>query len=555
MTAKRMPIGIDNFEKLRENNFYYVDKTGLIKELLENWGEVNLFTRPRRFGKSMNMSMLKYFFGIGTNTSLFDGLEISKETELCDKYMGKYPVISVSLKQVSGNSYERAEANLRNIISIEARRFPELLKSEKLDEEDISILKSLRRGEGLIDYSLYNLSRMLHTHYGKKVIILIDEYDAPLQRAYEKNYYDEKVTLNPQLLGYPLKSNESLFFSGLTGCMRVSKESIFSDLNNPAIHSISDKQFDEWFGFTDEEVRQMLDELSLTEYYDITKEWYDGYLFGLQSVYCPWDVINWCNQLMNTPDRIPKNYWVNSGSTDIIRDFAEIADGTTRDEIGDLIEGKAVRKFLTPDLTYRDMMDKPENVWSVLYTAGYLTTRRQYDDGSFDLCIPNREVQNIFVTKINEWFTEKVVKNEDGLKEFFTAFDSGDAAALENHLNYLLGKSISYLDGGKYEEKETFYHGLLLGILNTRRDWEIKSNREAGNGRADILAYNFRTREAYIIEVKYSRTEYDLKTDVQKALDQINAQEYDRYYEVREPKSIKHYGIAFCKKQCRVLSE
>ncbi len=555
MTTKRMPIGIDDFAKLLTNDFYYIDKTGVIKELLENWGEVNLFTRPRRFGKSMNMSMLKYFFEIDTDKSLFDGLEISKNTALCEEHMGQYPVIAVSLKQVSGGSYERAEANIRNIISIEAQRFPFLLESDKLTEEDKARLRELRLGRGLLDDSIYNLSRMLHKHYGKKVIILIDEYDAPLQKAYENGYYDDMVKLIRQLFGYALKSNESLFFSVLTGCMRVSKESIFSDLNNPIIHSISDERFDEWFGFTDAEVVGMLDNLGLGEYYDLTKEWYDGYLFGKQNVYCPWDVINWCSQLLNTTDRIPQNFWVNSGGTDIIRQFAEIADSSTRDQIGDLIEGRSVRKHLAPDLTYRDMMSKPENVWSLLYTAGYLTQCGRHDDGSYDLCIPNREVKNIFVTKIDEWFKARVLDDSDGLSEFFTAFTSGDAAAMEDCLNYMLGESISYLDGGKYEDKETFYHGLLLGMLNTRRGWEIKSNREAGNGRADITAFNLRTKEAYVIEVKYTRDENDLDADAQKALEQIDTQMYDRYFSARRPKSITHYGAAFCKKLCRVMGK
>ncbi|MCD8049997.1 MAG: ATP-binding protein [Clostridia bacterium] len=552
---KQMPIGIDNFAELIRKNFYYVDKTGMIKELLGNWGKVNLFTRPRRFGKSINMSMLKYFFEIGTDKSLFDGLEISKETELCEKHMGVYPVISVSLKQVAGETYDEAKNNLWDVISEEAIRLSYLMQSNKLREWDKNrLLEIINRTNGL-DASLKTLSRLLNKHYGKEVIILIDEYDAPLQKAYENGYYDEMVKLIRQLFGYALKSNESLYFAVLTGCMRVSKESIFSDLNNTVIHSISDKQFDEWFGFTDGEVRQMLDEFSLSEYYDITKEWYDGYLFGLQNVYCPWDVINWCNQLMKTPDRIPQNFWVNSGGTDIIRGFAEIADSTTRDEIGELIEGKAVRKKLAPDLTYREMMEKPANVWSLLYTSGYLTARKRYDDGSYELCIPNREVKNIFITKINEWFTDKVTNDEDGLEGFFAAFAAGDAAAMEDSLNYMLGESISYLDGGKYEDKETFYHGLLLGMLNTRKGWEIKSNREAGMGRADITAFNLLTKEAYVIEVKYTRDENDLDADAQKALEQIDTQMYDNYFRMRKPKSIRHYGVAFCKKLCRVLGK
>lgn len=555
MEKLRMPIGVDDFEKLRTNDFYYVDKTGMIKELLENWGEVNLFTRPRRFGKSINMSMLKYFFEIGTDKSLFDGLAISKETKLCEKYMGQYPVISITLKQVTGSTFAAAEQNLWEQIMAFADNYNFLTESDRLSARDKRNLQQLCNGSGNLDASLKQMSDILYKHYGKKVIILIDEYDAPLQKAYENNYYDDMIGLIRQIFGYALKSNESLLFSVLTGCMRISKESIFSDLNNPVIHSISDERFDEWFGFTDEETVQMLNCLGLAEYYEATKEWYDGYRFGQQDVYCPWDVINWCDQLLNTSDRIPQNFWVNSGSTDIIRQFAEQADTVTRDQIGMLIEGGTIRKKLSEELTYRDMMEQPENIWSILYTSGYLTQRARYEDGSCDLCIPNREVKNIFITKIDAWFTAKVLDDEDGLKEFFEAFTSGNAEALEDCLNYHLGESVSYLDGGNYEDKETFYHGLLLGMFRTRKGWEMKSEREAGNGRADITAFNLRKKDAYVIEVKYSKSNKDLDADAQEAIDQINRLRYDQYFSGRLPKSITHYGIAFWKKQCRVLAE
>ncbi|MCC8028267.1 MAG: ATP-binding protein [Lachnospiraceae bacterium] len=591
MGKLRMPIGVDDFAEILTQGFYYVDKTGMIKELLENWGKVNLFTRPRRFGKSLNMSMLRYFFEIGTDRSLFDGLAITKETKLCGEYMGKYPVISISLKQVSGDSFEEARQQLWSSIAEAAEQLDYLQKSKRLNNRDKKKIFDLSEGKGNQQEALRLMSRMLNKHYGKKVMILIDEYDAPLQKAYENNYYDDMVTLIRQIFGYALKSNDSLFFSILTGCMRVSKESIFSDLNNPKIHSISDERFDEWFGFTEDETVRMLDYLGLDEHYEATKEWYDGYRFGEQDVYCPWDVINWCDQLLNTSDRIPQNFWVNSGATDIIRQFAEQADSVTRDQIGALIEGRTVRRKLAQDLTYRDMMDRPENIWSILYTAGYLTHRVRYEDGSCDLCIPNREVKNIFITKVDSWFTAKVLEDEDGLDEFFAAFTSGNAEALEDCLNYCLAESVSYLDGGKYEDKETFYHGLLLGMLSTRKGWEIRSEREAGNGRADITAFHLRRKEAYIIEVKYSRDTERLTADVQEgkltmdaqkeelavdaqeeklaadaqnekltmdaqeAINQINRLRYDPYFSGRSPKSIRHYGIAFRRKQCRVLTE
>ncbi len=555
MEKKKMPIGIEDFAEIITQGFYYVDKTGMIKELLSNWGKVNLFTRPRRFGKSINMSMLKYFFEIGTDKSLFEGLVISKETELCEKYMGQHPVISITLKQVTGSTFAAAVQNLWEQIMAFADNFNFLIESDRLSARDKRNLQKLCDGSGNLDASLKQMSEILFKHYGKKVIILIDEYDAPLQKAYENNYYDDMVELIRQIFGYALKTNDSLFFSVLTGCMRISKESIFSDLNNPKIHSISDERFDEWFGFTDEETVRMLNELDLAEHYEVTKEWYDGYRFGDQDVYCPWDVINWCDQLLNTSDRIPQNFWVNSGSTDIIRQFAEQADSITRDQIGALIEGRTVRMNLAQNLTYRDMMDQPENIWSILYTTGYLTHRTRYEDASYDLCIPNREVKNIFIMKINAWFTAKVLDDEDGLKEFFAAFTSGDAETLEDCLNYHLGESVSYLDGGNYEDKETFYHGLLLGMFKTRKGWEIKSEREAGNGRADITAFDLRKKDAYIIEVKYSKNDKDLNADAQKAIDQINRLRYDQYFSQRSPKSIRHYGIAFCLKQCRVVME
>ncbi|MCD8048372.1 MAG: ATP-binding protein [Clostridia bacterium] len=554
MAIKRMPIGIDDFAEIIVQDFYYVDKTGMIKELLENWGKVNLFTRPRRFGKSMNMSMLKYFFEIGTDKSLFDGLEISREKELCEEYMGQYPVISVSLKQVTGESFEEAKNSIVDIFTTKVRRFSFLLDSDRLAEEEKNDLQEMRNRKGNIGSFLYQLSCLLQKHYGKKVIILIDEYDAPLQRAYENGYYDEMVKLIRQIFGYALKSNDALFFGVLTGCMRVSKESIFSDLNNPKIYTLLDDQCDERFGFTDSEVRELLDYLGLSEYYEITRDWYDGYRIGQRNIYCPWDVINYCDRLLNNTNKTPKNYWANVSENGIIKEFAEMADTQTREEIAELIRGGSVRKKLEEELTYKDMTSNIDNVWSVLFTAGYLTQRGFYDDDSYDLCIPNCEVKNLFIKKIDEWFAEKVTGDEDGLAEFFAAFASGDAVGVEDCLNYLLGESISYLDGGNYADKETFYHGILIGMLNTRKGWEIRSNREAGKGRADITAYNLRTKEAYVVEVKYSKDEDDLDFDAQQALEQIDSQMYDKYFSSRKPKSITHYGAAFCKKLCRVVS-
>ncbi|MCD8012548.1 MAG: ATP-binding protein [Lachnospiraceae bacterium] len=555
MAKKKMPVGIDQFDKIRQQDFYYVDKTGMIKELLENWGEVNLFTRPRRFGKSLNMSMLRCFFEIDTDRSLFDGLMISGETELCENYMGQFPVISITLKQVTGNTFSAAEKNLRNEIRRAARRFPFLLKSDKLDDQDMEDLNHLRSGTGLIDDSLAVLSDLLYKHYGKKVIILIDEYDAPLQRAYQKGYYDAMVDLIRQIFGYALKSSESLYFSVLTGVMRISKESIFSGLNNTKLYTLLDEKCDEWFGFTDEEVRELLADNGLNEYYEIIKNWYDGYRVGESNIYCPWDVINYCEQLLTDSDSRPRNYWANVSENSIIRTFAEQADSITRDEIGSLMEGRTVSKQLVQELTYRDMTNNIENIWSILFMTGYLTQRMRNEEGVYELCVPNCEVQDIFRGQIDDWFREKVLDDTDGTKTFYAALDSGDAESLEDCLNYFLGASVSYMDGGTLDDKEKFYHGLLLGLMLSRKGWEIKSNREAGNGRSDITAFQLRTKDAIIIEIKYSREETDLPADAQEALDQINRMQYDCYFEMRRPRTLRHFGIAFCKKLCRVLVE
>ncbi|MCC8101048.1 MAG: ATP-binding protein [Clostridiales bacterium] len=555
MKKKIMPVGIDNFAEFHQMDYYYVDKTGMIQELLESPGKVNLFTRPRRFGKSLNMSMLKYFFEIGTDKSLFDDLAISRETELCEKYMGQFPVIYITLKQVTGNTFSSAKSQLWELIAEIADSYSCLQDSEKLSRRDKTILQKLSDGEGNLDASLKQLSGILYRHYGKKVIILIDEYDAPLQRAYAKGYYDAMVDLIRQIFGYALKSNDSLFFSVLTGILRISKESIFSDLNNPKLYTILDDRCDEWFGFTDDEVRKLLDDNGINEHYDTVKNWYDGYRIGQNNIYCPWDVVNYCDQLLNDLDKEPRNYWANVSENGIIRTFAEKADSITRDEIGSLMEGKTVNKKLVQELTYRDMTNNIDNIWSILFTTGYLTQRGRNADGTYELCIPNCEVQDIFKFQIEEWFREKVLDDMDGMKILYAALDSGNAEALEDSLNYYLGASVSYMDGGTLDDKEKFYHGLLLGMLLPRKDWEFKSNREAGRGRSDITAFQLRTKDAFIIEIKYSKEETDLSADAQEALDQINRMQYDQYFLMRNPRSLRHFGISFCKKLCKVMVE
>ncbi|MCD7957526.1 MAG: ATP-binding protein [Lachnospiraceae bacterium] len=556
MEKKRLPVGVDDFADFHQMRYYYIDKTGMIKELLENPGKVNLFTRPRRFGKSLIMSMLKYFFEIGTDKSLFDDLMISKEKKLCEEYMGQFPVIAITLKQVAGETMSEARKQLWESIMEAADNFDFLQESEKLSGRDKLTLQKLSEGSGNLEASLKQLSRILCKHYGRKVIILIDEYDAPLQKAYENGYYDRMVKMIRQFFGYALKSNNALYFSVLTGVMRVSKESIFSDLNNPDVHSMVDPQYGEWFGFTDAEVRQMLDAYDLQEYYAITKGWYDGYRMGKAgNIYCPWDVVKWCKALLADRDAMPENFWENVSENECIRTFAQMADSVTRDDIAHLLSGGTVNRKLIQELTYRNMTESLDNIWSLLFTTGYLTQRGRNDDGTYELCIPNREVCSIFKTKIEEWFTDKILEDTDGLKTFYAALDAGDAEALEDCLNYHLGESISYVDGGTYEDKETFYQGILLGMLRSRKDWEVRSNREAGKGRPDITIFNIRQKKAYIIEVKYSKKEEDLPSDAQEGLEQINRLNYDQYFSMRFPNIIRHFGVAFCKKQCKAVAE
>ncbi|MCC8105715.1 MAG: AAA family ATPase [Clostridiales bacterium] len=480
MENRRPPVGIENFEKLRKGNFYFVDKTNLIKELLENWGEVNLFTRPRRFGKSLNMSMLKTFFEIGTDKSIFDGLDISKETALCEKYMGQFPVISITLKQVKGLNFESATEQMWTVISLEAERLAFLMSNDNLDAADKEILNNLRTCKGNLESALLQLSRLLYKHYNQKVIILIDEYDVPLQKAESNGYYREMAELISQIFGYGMKSNDYMLFSVVTGCLRVAKESIFTGFNNPKVHTIVDEQYDEWFGFTDAEVREMLDYYGLSEYYDLTKEWYDGYRFGSVNVYCPWDVINWCEQLRRSQDRTPQNFWANTSSNDMVLRFVEMADDTTRADLEDLSEGKSIDKDLQMELTYANIDRDIDNLWSVLFTTGYLTYRGRNEDGFWQLAIPNREIHDLFDRQIKTWFFTHI---EGGMEPMYKAFDSHNIEEIEKCINACMTDSISFMDGGNTDEaKETFYHGLLLGILRARRGWRLKSNREAGGG-------------------------------------------------------------------------
>ncbi|MCD8218245.1 MAG: ATP-binding protein [Clostridiales bacterium] len=551
MEKKKLPVGIENFTKLRSGNFYYADKTGMIIELLENWGEVNLFTRPRRFGKSLNMSMLKAFFEIGSDPSLFEGLAIAKETALCEKYMGQYPVISITLKQVKGRDYTSAEKQMWTAISLEADRFSWLLNSPNLDDHDKKMLSQLRSGEGNLQSSLLQLSKLVSRHYEKKVIILIDEYDVPLQKVETSGYYDDMTELISQFFGYGMKTNDYMLFSVVTGCLRVSRESIFTGFNNPKVHTITDERYDEWFGFTDDDVRRMLNYYNLNDYYEITREWYDGYLFGTVNVYCPWDVINWCDQLYNSRDRTPQNFWANTSSNDMILRFIEMSDETTRAELEELSEGKSIDKEICMELTYNELDRNIDNLWSVLFMTGYLTYSGRNEDGTYRLLIPNREINNLFDRQVRSWFYGHI---ENGLQPLFTAFDQNDIAEIEHNINVCMVDSISFMDGGNTKEmKETFFHGLLLGMLRSRRGWRVKSNREAGNGRADIILIDRIHACGHIIEVKCADNYDNLSAEAQKGLRQIDDTLYDEFFSDSDISTIYHYGIAFYRKKCRVV--
>lgn len=556
---KKLPIGIENFEKLQTEDFYYIDKTNLIKELLTGLAEVTLFTRPRRFGKSLNMSMLKYFFEPGTDKKLFSKLKISEETALCEEYMGKYPVISVSLKGMNAGNYEKALEMAVEVIRSEARRFQYLLDSERLtsyDKEAFIALLQEDMKEGTLCSSLKVLSELLEKHHGSKVILLIDEYDVPLAKAFERGYYDQMVLFIRNMFEYALKTNESLKFAVLTGCMRISKESIFTGLNNLKVLSVAEVQFDEAFGFTDKEVRELLEYYELSDHYNEIKEWYDGYQFGNAEVYCPWDVINYCDALRVEPDAQPKNYWSNTSSNEAVRRFIQESDkASVRREIENLVAGEVIKKEIHQELTYKDMYASIDNLWSVLFTTGYLTQKGKPEDNRFPLAIPNMEIRNIFTTQIMDFFKENVPKNRAALNEFCKALKNGDAEGVEKQLTEYLRRTISIRDTFvKKQMKENFFHGILLGILSFGDTWSVSSNKESGDGYSDILLETDDGETGIILELKYA-DDGNLDTACKKALAQIN---WNRYEEILLDEGVPHilkYGIAFYKKRCRVMAD
>lgn len=566
----KLPVGIENFEEIRKLGFYYIDKTRLIEQLLQGWGKVTLFTRPRRFGKTLNMSMLKSFFEIGTDKTLFDGLYISGNKELCDEHMGKYPVIFLSFKGVEGLTYDEAFDALVRVIGKEISRVSFLADSDKLtmlEREQYKGLTIIEDGSFVFSKdklisSLQLLSQLLYKHYGQKVVILIDEYDVPLDKAFQNGYYKEMVSLIRGFFGQALKTNEFLQFAVLTGCLRVSKESIFTGLNNFEINSIVDIDHDEQFGFTDDEVMKLLSDYDRSERYPDAKEWYDGYHFGNADIYCPWDVINFAKKLVSDLSARPSAFWINSSGNDMVKRFVDRADQTTRDEIEKLVAGGFVEKQLRLDLTYDEIDNTIDNLWSVLFTTGYLTKIGEVkvpdsESYAYKLVIPNKEVREVFILQIQEWFKAVVTKDDDTMKLLSKAILDKDEKQIARQLNIVMSRMISILDTKAPDAmKENFYHGLLLGLLRgSNPDWLIKSNRESGDGFSDILIEPEDPDAGIVIEVKYAKEMKELDAACETAMAQIKDKRYDEALRYEGRCDILAYGIAFCRKRCRVVGE
>ena len=554
MELLKLPVGIDNFEKIRRNNFYYIDKTRLVEQALHNWSEVTLFTRPRRFGKTLGMSMLRSFFEIGTDKSLFDGLYISQNKSLCDEHMGKYPVIFLTLKGVEGLTFADAKMMLKSILSTEMDRHYYLKTSEALTDEDKAyFVKMLTGTDENINDSLRKLSQLLYKHYGKNVVILIDEYDVPLDKAYQNGYYHEMVSLIRGLFGQALKTNDYLQFAILTGCLRISKESIFTGLNNFKVLSIMDTRFDEQFGFTDSEVEKLLAAYNLDSHFTEIKEWYDGYHFGNADVYCPWDVINYVDLLRFEPTAKPQDFWSNSSGNALVRSFIDKADVQTKDEIERLIAGEYIEKEISQELTYDEIDKSIANLWSVLFTTGYLTKQGVTDDGRVRLSIPNREIKNLFIKKIREWFSDTTANDGKTLEQFCNAFVDKDTEKIEELFGDYLWNTISIRDTAvAKDKKENFYHGILLGLLGYKASWLIKSNTESGTGYSDILVEVPKNRTGIVIELKYAENG-DMDAACDEALKQIEEKSYLDKLKQDGMRNFIKYGIACFKKDCKVV--
>lgn len=559
--TKKIPVGIENFQDMRKFNFYYIDKTNLIEQLLDNWSKVTLFTRPRRFGKTLNMSMLRSFFELGTDKSLFDGLYISKNKELCEEHMGKYPVIFFSLKSVEGLKFENARYRIIEMIGREAQRYEFLEESDKLSENEKAQYKALialdngkyTMDDDILISGIQMLSHLLYKHYGQKTVILIDEYDVPLDKAFENGYYKEMVSLIRGIFGMALKTNDSLQFAVLTGCLRISKESIFTGLNNFEVLSVLNTQYDEAFGFTDGEVKQILEDYDLSDHYPDVKEWYDGYHFGNTDIYCPWDVIRYCKNLCADPAALPEDFWSNSSGNAMVRRFIDKADIRTKNEIERLIAGEDIEKDISQELTYDEIDKSIENLWSVLFTTGYLTHKGCTESGRYRLAIPNKEVRNLFIRKIREWFSDVTRNDGKTLEEFCNAFVDKDPRKIEQIFGDYLWNTISIRDTATTKaKKENFYHGILLGLLGYKASWLIKSNAESGTGYSDILVEVPDNRTGIVIELKYAE-DGDMDAACSRALEQIEEKEYVDKLRQDGMRNFIKYGIACFKKDCKVV--
>ncbi len=560
----KLPVGIEDFAEIRQAGFYYVDKTKFIEQLLDGWGKVNLFTRPRRFGKTLNMSMLRYFFEIGADASLFDGLQIAENKKLCEEFQGKYPVIFLSFKNVEGLTFADAQYRLTELIAGEAERFAFLAQSDKLTENEKSLYRGLtavREGRyalagEVLASALQTLSKLLAKHYGQKTVMLLDEYDVPLDKAFQNGYYQEMVALIRGMLGQALKTNEFLQFAVLTGCLRVSKESIFTGLNNFKVLSITDNRFDEQFGFTDAEVRQLLAAYNLADHLEETKAWYDGYRFGAADVYCPWDVINHVDVLRSNPLARPQAYWINTSGNALVKRFIDMADKSTRNELERLVAGEAIEKHIRLELTYDEIDSSIDNLWSVLFTTGYLTQQGMTESGAYKLVIPNQEIREVYKLQIQEWFKKSIFANSAQLESFWQAFAEGDSEAVELFLNRTLSNSISVFDAkGRDAERENSYHMLLVGLLAGKADWLVRSNVEAGEGFADIIVETDDLDAGVIVELKYAPTMAAMEKSCEKALAQIHERRYAEFLRNNGREKILLYGMSFCKKRCKVVVE
>ena len=560
----KLPVGIEDFAEIRQAGFYYVDKTKFIEQLLDGWGKVNLFTRPRRFGKTLNMSMLRYFFEIGADASLFDGLQIAENKKLCEEFQGKYPVIFLSFKNVEGLTFADAQYRLTELIAGEAERFAFLAQSDKLTENEKSLYRGLtavREGRyalagEVLASALQTLSKLLAKHYGQKTVMLLDEYDVPLDKAFQNGYYQEMVALIRGMLGQALKTNEFLQFAVLTGCLRVSKESIFTGLNNFKVLSITDNRFDEQFGFTDTEVKQLLAAYNLADHLEETKAWYDGYRFGAADVYCPWDVINHVDVLRSNPLARPQAYWINTSGNALVKRFIDMADKSTRNELERLVAGEAIEKHIRLELTYDEIDSSIDNLWSVLFTTGYLTQQGMTESGAYKLVIPNQEIREVYKLQIQEWFKKSIFANTAQLESFWQAFAEGDSEAVELFLNRTLSNSISVFDAkGRDAERENSYHMLLVGLLAGKADWLVRSNVEAGEGFADIIVETDDLDAGVIVELKYAPTMAAMEKSCAKALAQIRERRYAEFLHNNGRERILLYGMSFCKKRCKVVVE